>query len=126
LVPGNFFESLPIYADTVLLSRVLHDWDDENAIKILKNIYKSVADGGRLLILEIIVPENSKIDLGITLNFNLLVTVGGKERTLKDFESILRKADFKIEDVKKGDNIISIIIAEKIEEGDENAHNKIK
>ncbi len=61
-----------------------------------------------------VVPENPKIDMGTTLNFDLLVMVGGKERTKEEFNTLLKNAGFKIKDIKKCKSIISIIIAERM------------
>jgi len=112
-VTGNFFESIPIKADTIAISRVLHDWNDENAIKILKNLNHALTENGNLLIFEMLIPENPKHDIGVTLNFNLLVNVGGKERTFQEFKYLLRNAGFIIRSIIKSNGIISIIIAEK-------------
>ena len=114
-LPADFFTTITgPCADTIILSRVLHDWSDDNAIKILNNITGCLSQNGKIVIFEMIVPENTKIDMGTTLNFNLLVIVGGKERTLKEFDDILKKAGLKISDVKTGNSIISLIIAEKM------------
>ncbi|MBA7641311.1 hypothetical protein ES703_48988 [subsurface metagenome] len=115
-ISGNFFEEIPFKVDTIIVSRVLHDWNDKDAIKILKNINEALEKNGKLLILEIIVPEDPKYDIGITLNFNLLVNVGGKERTYQEFENILREAGFKIKNIIRGKGIISMIIIGKSNE----------
>ncbi|MFW9882392.1 MAG: methyltransferase [Candidatus Thorarchaeota archaeon] len=114
LVLGNFFEKVPASADTIIMSRVLHDWNDENAVKILKNLNDALSENGRLLILKMIVPENPKYDIGVTLNFNLLVNVGGKERTFQEFNNLLQNSGFIIKSTIKNKGIISLIIAEKI------------
>jgi SAM-dependent methyltransferase/predicted transcriptional regulator len=115
LKPGDFFSSInSLDADTIILSRVLHDWNDDDAIKILKNILSGLKENGKLLIFEMVVPENPKIDMGTTLNFDLLVMVGGKERTKEEFNTLLKNVGFKIMDIKKGKSIISIIIAERM------------
>ena len=72
-ISGNFFEEIPIKADTIIISRILHDWDDIKACMILKNAYNALTPNGKLLILETIVPANPKHDIGITLNFNLIM-----------------------------------------------------
>ena len=113
-ISGDFFEEILSNADTIIMSRVLHDWNDFYAVKILKNIHNALEKDGKLLIFEMIVPENLEYDIGVTLNFNLLVNVGGKERTYQEFESILRKTGFKINSIKSNKGIISMIIAEKI------------
>jgi len=93
---GDFFKRIGVTADTILLSRVIHDWDDKSAIKILKNVKNVLDDDGRLLIFETIVPESANYDLGISLNFSLLVIVGGKERTLNEFKTLLAKSELKL------------------------------
>lgn len=87
-ISGDFFRGIPTKADTIILSRVLHDWDDGKATTILKHVNASLEENGKLLIFETIVPENCKVDMGTTLNFDLLVCVGGKERTLQEFNNI--------------------------------------
>ena len=113
-ISGDFFEELPVRADTIIISRILHDWDDGKCVKILNNIYRALEENGKLLILETIVPNDPKYDIGVTLNFNLLVNVGGKERSLMEFENLLQKIGLKIISIKNCNGIISLIIAEKI------------
>ena len=96
------------------MSRILHDWNNDNAIKILNNTHDALEKDGKILIFEMIVPIDPERDFGVTLNFNLLVNVGGKERTLGEFKVLLRKAGFTINSAESGEGIISIIIAEKI------------
>lgn len=112
-VSGSFFNYMAIKVDTILMSRIIHDWDDLKVIEILRNAYNSLEDNGHLLIFETIVPERLNKNIGLILNFNLLVCVGGKERTLKDFQCLLEKAKFKISRIKRGKSIISLIIAKK-------------
>ncbi len=112
-ISGDFFNKIPIKVDTIVMSRVLHDWNDSKVLEILQNVYLSLEENGTLLLFETIIPEDSAYDIGITLNFNLLVCVGGKERTLKEFQTLLEKANFKICQIKQGNSIISLIIAKK-------------
>jgi len=113
IIHANFFEKIPVNLDVILLSRVLHNWDDFNALKILKNVYNVLENHGKLYIIETIIPENLDADLEISLNFNLLVMTGGKERTLKEFEKILTLTNFDIFKVKKTYGILLIIIVKK-------------
>ncbi|MHA1249351.1 MAG: methyltransferase [Candidatus Helarchaeota archaeon] len=113
LIPANFFQKIPVSSDAIILSRVLHDWNDHNALKILKNAHDALNDQGTLFIIETIIPKNLDKDIGISLNFNLLVMTGGKERTLDEYENLLKMADFKISKIKKTHSILSIIIAKK-------------
>ncbi len=112
-ISGDFLNEIPLKVDTIVMSRVLHDWDDSKVLEILKNISLSLKESGTLLLLETIVPEDSNYDVGITLNFNLLVCTGGKERTQKEFQSLLNKGNFEISQIKQGKSNISLIIAKK-------------
>ena len=112
-ISGDFLNKIPIKVDTIVMSRVLHDWDDSKVLDILKNINLSLKENGTLLLFEIIVPEDSNYDVGITLNFNLLVCTGGKERTLKELQGLLNKVNFEISQIKQGKSNISLIIAKK-------------
>ncbi len=112
-ISGDFRNEIPIKVDTIVMSRVLHDWDDSKVLEILKNISLSLKENGTLLLFEILVPEDSNYDVGITLNFNLLVCTGGKERTEKEFQSLLNKVNFEISQIKQGKSHISLIIARK-------------
>ena len=112
-ISGDFLNKIPIKVDTIVMSRVLHDWDDSKALEILKNINLSLKENGTLILFEIIVPEDSNYDVGITLNFNLVVCTGGKERTLKELQDLLNKSNFELSQIKKGKSNISLIIAKK-------------
>ena len=112
-ISGDFLNKIPIQVDTIVMSRVLHDWNDSKVLEILKNINLSLKENGTLLLFEIIVPEELNYDVGITLNFNLLVCTGGKERTLKELQRLLNKTNFELSQIKKGKSNISLIIAKK-------------
>ena len=119
LMQGNFFiDSLP-KTDAIIMSRIMHDWDDQKATKILENAQKSLQPGGKLVLFEMVIPEFPETDFGVTLNFNLLVTVGGKERTGKEFELILNEVGFCIDKIIDGEGIISMIICSKKEDIDD-------
>ncbi|TQR55824.1 methyltransferase [Campylobacter troglodytis] len=106
----DFFKPLYIKADVFIISRILHDWDDKNAIKILKNISKCMDKNSVLLVFEAIV-EIDKMD-SLDLCFHLLNFLGGKERSLKEFEDIFNKSNLKIENIIEG-SLINIIKVRK-------------
>ena len=110
---GDFFEAIPMKVDTVVMSRVIHDWSDEKVLRILQNVYNALFEDGRLVLFETIVPDDPNTDVAVTLNFNLLVCVGGKERTLTEFKALLEKANFRVSSIKHGKGIISLIVAKK-------------
>ncbi len=113
IVGGDFLDEIPLTGmDAAVVSRVLHDWPDRAVHRILCNVNRALGIGGLLYIFELLYPENPEYDLGVSLNFDLLVMLGGRERTLGEFDELLKGAGFSIMRVVKGD-IISLIIAVK-------------
>ncbi len=112
-VKGDFFiDKLP-ESDAIILSRVLHDWDDKHVEKILHQVNNSLRVGGTLFILEMVVPDEVDQDFGVTLNFNLLVTVGGRERSKTEFMGLLENTGFDLSEIIRGDGIISALVCTK-------------
>lgn len=105
----DFFKPFKVSCDVFILSRVLHDWNDEKAFVILKNIAKNMSSKSQLFILDTIVPLNSREDKGITLSLHLLNFLGGYERTVKDFERVLSQVNLKIKSIHNEDDLISLI-----------------
>src|SRR5262245_47918787 len=58
LVPGDFFDAVPAGGDAYVLSYVIHDWQDREALRILSNVRRAVDEGGRLLLIKIVLPED--------------------------------------------------------------------
>jgi SAM-dependent methyltransferase len=94
LVAGSFFdaESIPRGADVYILSRVLHDWDDEQALAILRNVRAAMAPGARLLVLERLIPPGDEFHFGKLFDLVMLVVLGGRDRTEGEYGALLRQA----------------------------------
>lgn len=98
---GDFFQSVPGGSELYLVKSVLHDWADEQAVTILRHIHEALPPGGRVLIVEPVLPEvvdaspgTHAADGGATYlsDLNMLVNVGGRERTRADFEELCHQA----------------------------------
>lgn len=95
LVAGDFFRSVPEGADVYLMKSILHDWSDEQAVAILGHCREVLPPAGRVLIVEPLLPEVVDAETaGLTYltDLNMMVNVGGRERTRPDFETLCRKA----------------------------------
>jgi hypothetical protein len=94
--PTNFFESVPAGGDLYLLKTVLHDWDDERAVRILANVRRAIGDAAtKLLIIERVMPPSGAPDPGGAFaDLNMMVMCGGRERTEDDWRELLAATDF--------------------------------
>jgi hypothetical protein len=99
---GDFFTEVPGAADLYLIKSVLHDWDDDHCVTILRNCRQAIPDDGRLLIVEAMLPETvdgSTPPLSYLNDLNMLVLLGGRERTRTEFDTLCRRAGFTLTDV---------------------------
>lgn len=113
-VSGNFFETWPVFSvDSAILSRVLHDWAEEEVVQILRKLRLALTDciDNRVYIIENILNETNSN--GGLLDLNMLVMTGGAERTLDQFEQLLNQSGFILETVLPLNQVSSILIAKK-------------
>ena len=112
LVAGDFFEAVPSGADAYLMKHILHDWDDERCLRILGHIRAAMAPGGRLLLLEQVIPPGNDPFPGKLLDLNMLVmTEGGRERTPGEYALLLEKAGFQLRRIIPTPSPISVVEA---------------
>ena len=101
VIGGDFFEEVPDGADAYVLKHVIHDWDDERSITILRNCHRGMDSNGRLLIVEGVYPERivqSFESHGAAANdVNMLVRTGGRQRSESEFHSLYERAGFTLE-----------------------------
>jgi hypothetical protein len=95
-VPGDFMESIPSGGDTYMLKSTIHMFDDEQAVKILKNCYSAMPSDGKLLLIEMVIPPGNEPFIGKILDLQMLVQVGGRERTEGEYQTLLEAAGFKL------------------------------
>ena len=105
-IAGDFRESVPQGGDAYLLSWVLHDWDDESALGILRNCRAAMREGHRLLVAEMVVPEQGQPgasgfeQLVRQTDLEMLAVVGGRERTAAEFGALLAASGFTLAEVR--------------------------
>lgn len=96
LVAGSFLDFVPPGADIYLLSSVIHDWDHEHALKILRNCRRSMRQHSRIVMIEFIVPPDEQTSFSKLLDLNMLVMNGGCERTAQEFRQLFEAAGLKL------------------------------
>jgi hypothetical protein len=92
-VGGNFFESVP-QADLYLLKSILHDWRDTEALAILQTIRRAIQPGGRVAIIENVLPDDGSAHRGWGSDVTMMMITGGRERTRAEYARLLGDAGF--------------------------------
>lgn len=111
LIAGDFFEAVPTGCDVYVLKKVIHDWNDERAIVILRNCRKAMAPQGRVLLAETIIPEGDEPDMIKMVDVNMLAVTGGLERTQGQYATLFAAAGLRLHRVIETGAPISILEA---------------
>lgn len=110
---GDFFAAVPEGGDLYLLKSVIHNWDDAAAASILRNCRKAMPREGRLLLVERVIPSGNAPSEAKLFDINMLVTVGGRERTETQYDSLLRSVGLQLTKVTPTKSHVSLIEAVK-------------
>lgn len=92
---GDMFETVPT-ADAYFMKWILHDWSDEDCVRILANIHESAPPDGRLFIAESVVPGPETPHFSKRLDMTMMVHLGGRERTVAEYEELLDAAEWEL------------------------------
>lgn len=112
LVAGDFFQSVPEGGDIYVLSHIVHDWNDEAALKILRNCRAVAKPSSLLLLLEAVVPPHGKTSPAALFDVNMMVMLGGRERTADEYTTLLDGAGFRLDRIVAVSDRRSVIVAE--------------
>lgn len=96
VVSGDFFRSAPEGGDAYILSRVIHDWDDERAVAILKVVRKAMAPQSRLLLFETMIQSGHRLSYALLSDLNMVIRTGGCERSEAEYRALYKAAGFKL------------------------------
>lgn len=114
-VGGDFFEEVPGDADCYLLSRVVHDWGDDEAARILTSCRKAMPRDARLLLVEAVLPVRAADQpAAVRMDLHMLSMFSGKERTEAEFATLLGAADLRLERVIGVDEAIGLHLLEAV------------
>ena len=111
-VAGDLFGKWPVTSGAVILARVLHDWPDRDAMRILRRAREAMPTGGTLYVMEMVLDDAA--GGGGLLDLNMLVMTGGAERTEQQFRDILAEAGFSLLDVTGTGAMSSVIRARAV------------
>jgi SAM-dependent methyltransferase len=102
---GSFFDRVPAEGDAYVLKNIIHNWEESNALTILRNIREVIKPDGRLLLIELVLPEGNSGHLSQLMNLEMLLDLGGRERTEPEYREFLSHAGFELTRVGGADRI---------------------
>jgi hypothetical protein len=116
VVGGDFLTEVPAGGDLYLLKSILHDWPDEQCETIVSNIHRAAAPDSRLLVVEMTLPDGpagapSPVPL---MDMNMLVMLGGRERTASEFGALLMRCGYAVERIVPTPGPFSVIEARRV------------
>jgi hypothetical protein len=108
---GNFFESVPGGGDAYIMKHIIHDWDDERALLILRKIKAVMKPGGRVILIESVIAPGNAPDFGKLIDLEMLLMPGGRERTEEEFRALFARAGFDLKRVIPTASPLSVLEA---------------
>ena len=113
-VAGDFFASVPEGADCYIMKMIIHDWDDDNCRAILKNCREAMADGGKIYVVDQVIPPGNDPFIGKMIDIEMLaMTEGGVERTEDEFHDLFDSAGLSLDRVIPTEGFMSVLEASK-------------
>jgi hypothetical protein len=117
VVGGDFLEAVPGGADAYLLRHILHNWEDQSAVVILRNVRRAMGRGARLLVVERVIPPGNGPMFGKLMDLTMLVVHGGMERTEEEFGRLFEVAVLRLTRIVPTTSDVSVIEAERVQAG---------
>jgi hypothetical protein len=114
---GDFSEAVPPGADAYLLKWIVHDWDDEAAVRILTNCRTAMAPTGQVLLVEVVIPEGTAGADATSLDTTMLVFTGSRERSEAEYRNLLHRAGLTLVKITPTASPFSILEATPAEDG---------
>jgi SAM-dependent methyltransferase len=111
VVAGDFFDKLPPGGDLYLLVFVLHNWDDRRGRKILERCRQVMSETARLVVIEMIVPTDTRPSRAKTHDLEMLVFTPGRERTAEEYRALFRAAGLRLRRIVSTGTVVSLIEA---------------
>jgi SAM-dependent methyltransferase len=96
VIEGDFFKNVP-EADLFILKYIVHDWDDRQSVKLLRNCARALRPNGRVILIEWVMPEHGKPSAAALSDLNMLVLLPGRERTASEFAELFRASGLQLD-----------------------------
>jgi C-methyltransferase len=93
---GSFFDSVPTGGDAYVLKNILHDWPDDKAVQILRNVHAAAGRHATVLLVELVIPDHDRDFPGKWADLEMLLNLGARERTAAEYRNLLGQAGFEM------------------------------
>jgi len=113
LISGSFFDTAPKGADAYVMRHIIHDWDDDKCLTILRNCHRGMMPESKLLVIESVIPPGNERFHGKFLDLVMLLIPGGKERTAAEYKTLFEQAGLMLTRIVPTNTEISIVEGRK-------------
>jgi C-methyltransferase len=114
VVQGSFFDSVPAGGDIYVLKNVLHDWPEDQAVEILRNVHAAAGIGTTIVLIEFVIPLHKREYVGHWTDLEMLLTQAGRDRTAAEYRALLERAGFRVTRVVATASPLSLVEAQAI------------
>jgi hypothetical protein len=111
LASGDFFGDISGGGDLYLLKSILHDWPDDKCEEIVKSVHRAAPEGSRLVLVEMLLPDTPQASPVTLMDMNMLVMLGGRERTAGEYTALLQRCGYEVARVIPTGGMFSVIEA---------------
>jgi hypothetical protein len=110
---GDFFSAVPAGGDAYIMKHIIHDWEDDKAVAILSNIRTALGRtaGGRVILLEAVVPAGNEPGLSKLIDLEMMLMPGGRERTADEFSALFSRAGLRLSRIVPTESMLSVVEA---------------
>lgn len=108
---GSFFDGVPAGPDAYVMKNVLHDWDDDKSVEILRNIRAVSSSGTTLLLFEMVIPDHDREFFGKLVDLEMLLVAGALERSEKQWRTVLERGGFRLTRIVPTAGPVSVVEA---------------
>jgi len=93
---GDFFQAVPSGGDAYLMKHIIHDWNDAQCMTILQNCRRAIQVEGRILVIEMVVPDGNEPSISKLLDLQMLAILPGRERTAYEYRTLFEQSGFEL------------------------------
>ena len=111
IAEGSFFDNVPGGGDAYVLKNIIHDWPDEKAVQILRNVRAAAGPQATVLLVELVIPKHDRDFPGKWVDLEMLLNLGARERTAAEYRDLLSQAGFQMTRVVQTASPLSVVEA---------------